>query len=55
MGQTDQEPNSQRKVPTFLWVVLGLFVVLAFAAAVALHRPGPPPVYSPPAGSPPTH
>jgi hypothetical protein len=52
VGQTDQEPNSRHKVPTFLWVALGVLVVLAFAATVMLHRPGPPPVYAPPAGSP---
>jgi hypothetical protein len=56
MGQTDQEPNPRRRVPTFLWMALSLVAVLAFVVmAVAIFRPHPPQVFAPPAGSPPTH
>jgi hypothetical protein len=55
MGEPEHDPDPERRVPTFLWMVLGVLVVLAFAALVLAHRPSHPSVYGPPAGAPPTH
>jgi hypothetical protein len=54
MGDTDEEPDPSKRVPTVLWLMLGLILVVVFAAAVfALgdHRPR---AVGPPAGAPPS-
>jgi flagellar basal body-associated protein FliL len=49
MGDSDQEPDPKRRVPTLLWVMLGVVLVVLFATAVAVlgghigpHAVGPP-------------
>lgn len=56
MGQTEQEPDPRKRVPTALWFGLGLLVACLLAAVVVLHgHPGGKSVYGPPAGGPSTH
>ena len=57
MGDPEPDPDRdpERRVPTFLWMVLGVLVVLVFAAVILAYRPSNPSVYGPPAGAPPTH
>ena len=49
MDDSDQEPDPRRRVPTVLWLMLGMVVIVLFAAAVVilgghapLHAVGPP-------------
>jgi hypothetical protein len=51
MGQTEQEPDPGRRVPTFLWMALGLLVVMAFVAAVVVLGHGKPRSVGPSAGA----
>jgi uncharacterized membrane protein len=56
VGQTEQEPDPRKRVPTVLWLLLGLIVAVALAAVVIVHgHPGGKSVYGPPAGAPATH
>jgi hypothetical protein len=52
MGETDHEIDPRRRVPTFLWLVLGLFVVVVFAGLLMLHGHPHTSAVGPPAGSP---
>lgn len=36
MGDTDQEPDPSKRIPTLLWLALGLIVVVLFIAAAAI-------------------
>ncbi len=56
MGETDHEPDPRRQVPTFLWMILALFLAALLAAILVLHgHPGGRSVYGPPAGAPEAH
>ncbi len=53
MNESDLEPDPRRRVPTILWLMLGLALVVLFATAVVLllgH--GAPHSVGPPAGAP---
>jgi uncharacterized membrane protein YgaE (UPF0421/DUF939 family) len=53
MGGVDQEPDPRRRIPTVLWLILGLILVAMFAAVVfLLFGHGPPHALGPPAGAP---
>jgi hypothetical protein len=50
MDDSDLDPDPRRHVPTILWLMLGLVVVVLFAAVVVIlgghiapHAVGPPP------------
>jgi hypothetical protein len=54
MNESDLEPDPKRRVPTLLWLMLGLVIVVAFAAAVVLlgGHVSPPRAIGPPPGAP---
>ena len=53
MGDTDQEPDPSKRVPTALWLMLGILLVVAFAAAVLITGGATTPkAVGPPAGAP---
>ena len=53
MGETDPETDPRRRIPTVLWLILGLILVAAFAAVVfLLFGHGPPHAFGPSAGTP---
>lgn len=53
MGQSDQETDPRRRMPTVLWLILGLIAIAAFAAVVFLmFGHGPPNAVGPPPGAP---
>ncbi len=53
MGETDQEPDPTKRVPTVLWLMLGVLVVVVFAAAVFIvGKSIQPRAVGPPAGAP---
>jgi hypothetical protein len=53
MDDSDLEPDPRHRVPTLLWLMLGLVLVVAFAAAVVLlSGHAPPRVIGPPPGAP---
>jgi hypothetical protein len=56
MGETDQEPDPSKRVPTALWLMLGILLVVVFAAIVLATGGAirPKPAVGPPAGAPPT-
>ena len=50
MNDSDLDPDPRRRVPTSLWLMLGIVLVVAFGAAVIIllghsspHAVGPPP------------
>jgi hypothetical protein len=54
MGEPDHEPDPKRPVPTFLWFLLGIGLVVLFAAVVVMlgGHAFPPRTVGPPAGTP---
>ncbi len=52
MGQTDQEPDPRKRVPTALWLMLGAILVALVVGAGLLKRPPRDALFGPPAGSP---
>ena len=53
MEDSDLEPDPRRRVPTILWLMLGLLLVVLFAAVVLLLRGNlAPHAIGPPAGAP---
>lgn len=54
MGDTDEEPDPSKRVPTVLWLMLGLILVVVFAAAVFVLSDHKPRAVGPPAGAPPS-
>ena len=53
MGESDPETDPRRRIPTVLWLILGLILVAVFAAVVfLLFGHGPPHAVGPPAGMP---
>ena len=57
MGETDQEPDPSKRFPTVLWLMLGLLVVVVFAAVVIITggQIRPKGAFGPPAGAPETN
>jgi hypothetical protein len=56
MDDADLEPDPRRRVPTVLWLALGLLLIVVFSLALLfLHGRGAPYAVGPPAGSPPAH
>jgi hypothetical protein len=54
MGESETETDPRRKIPTLLWVMLGVVILLVFVAGIALvGRPHPTHAVGPPAGAPP--
>ena len=53
MGATDHEPDPSKRIPTAVWLFLGLAVVVAFAVlAIAMGGHTQHKAVGPPAGSP---
>jgi hypothetical protein len=54
MDDTDPEPDPRRRVPTTLWLMLGLVLIVLFAAIVVMlgGHVFAPRAIGPPAGSP---
>ncbi len=53
MGETDPETDPRRRIPTVLWLILGLILIAVFAAVVfLLFGHGPLHAVGPPAGAP---
>ena len=53
MGETDEEPDPSKRVPTALWLMLGLLAVVVFVVAVFVLGDHKPKAVGPPAGAPP--
>ena len=54
MGETDEEPDPSKRVPTALWLMLGLVLVVVFIAVVFVTGKAiKPKAVGPPAGAPP--
>ena len=54
MGETDEEPDPSKRVPTALWLMLGILLVVVFGAAVFITGGAiKPKAVGPPAGAPP--
>jgi hypothetical protein len=54
MGESDNEPDPRRRVPMVLWLLLGVGVVVLFAAVVVMlgGHVFAPRAFGPPAGTP---
>ena len=55
MGDTDEEPDPSKRVPTGLWLMLGIVLVVVFAIVVFVTGGAiKPKSVGPPAGAPPS-
>ncbi len=52
MGQTDHEPDPNRRIPTVLWLMLGIVVVALFVLGIIAVGHHTPKAVGPSAGGP---